>query len=203
VARATIFGFFLLIVTRCVEFLAIRYGVGVRPALVYFVLILLGGLAILRDAMGRKDSPVSRSEVCLFGLMLLLAVWVAIDRGPYPDGDRLAAWTAANVIMAAMLFYFARFMKLETTIRNAALAALAMQCAAIVVDLAIPGTFAEWPPRPAGFPQNSNNGAMLIAFLSLYLLPNLSAYLLIIVPLIAATLSRSGGGRSCLSAWLR
>jgi hypothetical protein len=92
-------------------------------------------------------------------------------------------------------------MKLGETITAAAAAALAVQFVGIMIDLWLPGTFAEWSPRPAGLPQNSNDGALLACFLMAMLLParfrdrptSNALYALICgLPLIFTTLSRSG-----------
>jgi len=129
-------------------------------------------------------------------------LWDLASPGGHQDYlFKIAVWPAANLLMGAALFYFARNMGLEQTIIGAAAIALVVQFTSIVIDLWLPGTFSEYAARPAGLPQNSNNGALLACFLMAILLPmklrdtpgSIALYALVVgLPLVFVTLSRSG-----------
>jgi hypothetical protein len=204
VARIAIWGFFLLIVTRALEYLVLVWGSPLRPAFLYFPLIAIIAGAAVGHARGSRPQPIlariSAGELALLSCSAALTLWILLDRGPFPYALRMAIWPAANVAMGAALFYLVRFAGVWETVRHAAAAALALQCLALFIDLWIPGAFAEWPPRPAGFPQNANLGAELIVFLIAFLLPArkdaprgmLVPFATLAAALVFVTLSRSG-----------
>jgi hypothetical protein len=98
-----------------------------------------------------------------FGITVLM---LASFGGHHEDSIRTAAWPLANILRGACLFYFAGAMDFRSIISAAAIGALAIQILGILIDLWIPGILAQWAARPAGFPQNPNNGALLICFFS-------------------------------------
>jgi hypothetical protein len=206
VARLIIWCFFILIPTKCLEFFTLVHGSAVRPFQVYAVLILAAGVIVIlhikETGIGSVRQNLTIGEIALFAVLASLVLCNLASFGGHQDFLlKIAVWPAANLLMGIALFYFARFMGLGHTIIAAAAAALAVQFSGIMIDLWLPGTFAEWAPRPAGFPQNSNNGALLACFFMAMLLrarlrdrPTSTALYALIVglPLIFATLSRSG-----------
>jgi hypothetical protein len=192
--------FFVLIVTKLIEFYALHGGL-IRPFQIYGVLICaaLGVVALHVRLNGFPDLP--RDELVFFVFSAALVLWIVARTGHQEGSWRVGLWPLANLVMGACLFCFARFMGFGSIIRAALISSLVVQLASICIDLWIPGTFAEWAPRPAGLPQNSNNGALLICLLLAALLPNkaerapsvkILIWLAISLPLIFVTLSRSG-----------
>lgn len=200
-ARLAIWTLFLLIVTKLLEYLTF-HGSPLRPFEVYAVIILVAVAAVGVHIRSAGLPRIDRLELAFFGIGLaLLSLLVASPGGHGEYWLKTSLWPVANMVMAGCLFYFVRVMALGDTVRSAALAALALQLGAVIVDLWFPGTFAEWAPRPAGFPQNANNGALLICLLTALLLPTqtgrapsrvLLYVLAVSAPLLLATLSKSG-----------
>jgi hypothetical protein len=154
-----------------VECLALR-GSHVRPFHVYAVVIaaaiVVAVLHIRRFGMPQVAADELAFVAINFGITLLM---FASFGGHHEHSIRTAAWPLSNILMGACLFYFARAMDFGPIISAAATGALAVQILGIIIDLWIPGILAQWAARPAGFPQNPNNGALLICFLLALLLP--------------------------------
>jgi O-Antigen ligase len=205
-AQAVLWAFFLLIATKFLEFFALVHNSPVRPFEVYSLLLLAATcvIAVHCRSVGFRHlcRNVSDLEIAVFTALALLVCLIAASvGGNQPDSLRFKIWPAANLLMAGSVFYFARLMGLRRTIIAAATCAFSIEIISIFIDLWIPGAFAEWAPRPAGLPQNSNNGALLATFLLAFLLPNklksapsrsLLPALLVAFPLVFVTLSRSG-----------
>lgn len=205
-ATAVIWVFFLLIATKLLEFLALVHGSPLRPFHVYSLLVAVSVLVVFGHIRSvgfhALNESISRTEVAVFAVLALLVCLIAVSLGGHQaDSLRFKIWPIANLVMAAAMVYFARMMGLGSIIIAAAAGALIVQLGGIFVDLWIPGAFSEWAPRPAGPPQNSNNGALLAASFLAFLCPIglrssphhwLLPALLVAGPLVFVTLSRSG-----------
>jgi hypothetical protein len=196
--RSIIWLFFLLIPTRAVEFAAM-HGWPIRPFHIYALLIAAGAVTVARQV---RLSDVSLLERGFFAICSILIGWISISPGGRESFEyNLALWPAANLAMGMILFCYARWLGLGSTIISAATGALVSELAGIYADMWFPGLLAEWSARPAGFPQNSNNGALLVTMLLAMLLPvrlrampsrPLTCAMIASLPLIFVTLSKSG-----------
>jgi hypothetical protein len=192
-AGAVIWTYFILIASKALEFSAF-HGSPIRPFHVYAVLIAASAatLAINRPRVTKAELATLANFAALCFMM------VASLGGSESFSFGLALWPIANLLMAIAMFSFCRR---GLDITAAVQAALVIQLAAIFIDMWFPATFAEWAGRPAGLPQNANNGALLVAFLLALLLParlglapsRAMLYGVIAsAPLVLVTLSKSG-----------
>jgi hypothetical protein len=196
--RCIVWIFFLLIPTRVAEFSAM-HGSPIRPFHIYALLIAAGAVTVARHV---RLSEISLAERAILAVCALLIGWMFVSPGGRLDFEyNLVLWPLANLAMGAILFCYARWLGLGSTIISAATGALVIELAGIFADMWFPGLLAEWPARPAGFPQNANNGALLVVMLLAMLLPlrwrnapsrSLTCLMIASAPLVLVTLSKSG-----------
>ena len=207
-ARCIVWAYFLLIPTKLVEFFAMHGG-SIRPFHVYALIIAAGALTVARHV---RLSDVSLPERSFIALCALLIGWMFVSPGGRLNFEyNLVLWPLANLAMGVILFGYARRLGLGSTIIAAATGALILELAGIFADMWFPGLLAEWPARPAGFAQNSNNGALVVVMLLAMLLPlrlrdapsrSLTCAMIASAPLVFVTLSKSGWSMYAMVAFI-
>jgi hypothetical protein len=174
-SKVLIFSFFLLVTDQALVIAAFKFGLPIKPSIVYALISL--GLLLSAGSL-RPLSDVKWYFLPFAALVLLCAVlyrgegidqsFDAIVLRPQfvPSNKSYALWSALNLIAAAGLFLLARRDGLRRTIVLAVFTALTLQVAAMEADMWWFAIFGDPNGRAGGLAQNANIASLLVVTLA-------------------------------------
>jgi hypothetical protein len=186
-AKFLIWSFFILIIDHTLFPAASRYGLPVKPIVVYAA--IAGGLFLVAVWMERGIFPLRDARLFFlsFAGLAVLGVIMYRGEGPGPEFSALllvpsersskigyALWPVVNLVACASLYLLVRRDEYRRTTINAVFVALIVQAAAMEVDMWLPTIFGAVGGRAGGFTQNSNDAAFIVTALGALLLPVVS-----------------------------
>jgi hypothetical protein len=186
-AKFLIWSFFILVVDHTLFLAASRYGLPVKPIVVYAA--IAGGLLFVAVWMERGIFPLRDTRLFFLSFAGLAVLGVIMYRGedagpefnalllvPSERSSKIGyvIWPVVNLVACASLYLLARRDEYRRTMINAVFVALIVQATAMEVDMWLPTILGAAGGRSGGFTQNPNDAAFLVTALAALLLPVVS-----------------------------
>ncbi len=174
-----IWAFYLLIADEALVLLGTKFGLPVKPTVIYAAVSL--GLVISALAISRSARPLLEVKgflLPLFGLVILAIVLYRSELiGPdfggmllspqfIPSSISYAIWPALNLLACAGLYLLARQQDLRRIIIVAAFVTLALQTVCMEADMWWYALFGDPNGRAGGLAQNANVASLLVVTLA-------------------------------------